>query len=78
MVQLNQQYDRENTTGEPMHVKVVGVGGAGCNILDRIMLDGIEAADMRCSRRWRTIGWATGRGVGSRGRGSADRSRASA
>ena len=46
MVQLNQQYDRENTTGEPIHVKVVGVGGAGCNILDRVMLDGIEAADL--------------------------------
>jgi cell division protein FtsZ len=27
-------------------VKVVGVGGAGCNILDRVMLDGIEAADL--------------------------------
>jgi cell division protein FtsZ len=46
MVQLNRQYDRENATGEPIHVKVVGVGGAGCNILDRVMLDGIEAADL--------------------------------
>jgi len=46
MVQLNRQYDRENNTGEPIHVKVVGVGGAGSNILDRVMLDGIDAADM--------------------------------
>ena len=46
MVQLNQQYDRENNTGEPIHVKVVGVGGAGSNVLDRVMLDGIEAADL--------------------------------
>jgi len=46
MVQLNRQYDRANTSGEPIHVKVVGVGGAGSNILDRVMLDGIEAADL--------------------------------
>src|ERR1700733_6491677 len=46
MVQLNRQYDRANGSGEPIHVKVVGVGGAGSNILDRVMLDGIEAADL--------------------------------
>jgi cell division protein FtsZ len=46
MVQLNRQYDRENNSGERVHVKVVGVGGAGSNILDRVMLDGIEAADL--------------------------------
>jgi cell division protein FtsZ len=46
MVQLNRHYDRENTTGEPIHVKVVGVGGAGSNILDRVMLDGIDAAEL--------------------------------
>src|ERR1700680_4628353 len=46
MVQLNRQYDRANGSGEPIHVKIVGVGGAGSNILDRVMLDGIEAADL--------------------------------
>jgi cell division protein FtsZ len=46
MVQLNRQYDRASNSGEPIHVKVVGVGGAGSNILDRVMLDGIEAADL--------------------------------
>ena len=46
MVQLNRQYDRANNSGEPIQVKVVGVGGAGSNILDRVMLDGIEAADL--------------------------------
>jgi cell division protein FtsZ len=46
MVQLNRQYDRVNSSGEPIHVKVVGVGGAGSNILDRVMLDGIEAAEL--------------------------------
>src|SRR6201993_1647935 len=46
MVQLNRQYDREINSGEPIHIKVVGIGGAGSNILDRVMLDGIEAADL--------------------------------
>jgi cell division protein FtsZ len=46
MVQLNRQYDRATSSGEPIQVKVVGVGGAGSNILDRVMLDGIEAADL--------------------------------
>src|SRR5215469_11124739 len=46
MVQLNRQYDREDTPGEAILIKVVGVGGAGSNILDRVMLDGIDAADL--------------------------------
>jgi cell division protein FtsZ len=46
MVQLNRQYGRENGSGEPIQIKVVGVGGAGSNILDRVMLDGIDAADL--------------------------------
>src|SRR6201987_1295049 len=46
MVQLNRQYDREINSGEPIHIKVVGIGGAGSNVLDRVMLDGIEAADL--------------------------------
>src|SRR6202047_3036994 len=46
MVQLNRQYDRANNSGEPIHVKVVGVGGAGSNLVDRVMLDGSEAAEL--------------------------------
>ena len=46
MVQLNRQYDRENHSGEPIRVKVIGIGGAGSNILDRVMLDGIDEADL--------------------------------
>src|ERR1700732_4203384 len=46
MVQLNRQYDRASNSGEAIHVKVVGVGGAGSNILDRVMLDGIESAEL--------------------------------
>jgi len=46
MVQLNRQYDRESNSGEPIRVKVVGIGGAGSNILDRVMLDGIDEVDL--------------------------------
>jgi cell division protein FtsZ len=46
MVQLNRSYDRNEKTGEPISIKVIGVGGAGSNILDRVMLDGIESADL--------------------------------
>jgi cell division protein FtsZ len=46
MVQLNRSYDRNENPGEPITIKVVGVGGAGSNILDRVMLDGIESADL--------------------------------
>ena len=46
MVQLNRQYDRESNRGEPIRVKIIGIGGAGSNILDRVMLDGIDEADL--------------------------------
>jgi len=46
MVQLNRQYDREETPRDPIYIKVVGVGGAGSNALDRVMLDGIEGAEL--------------------------------
>jgi cell division protein FtsZ len=46
MVQLNRNYDRNENPGEPIAIKVVGVGGAGSNILDRVMLDGIDSADL--------------------------------
>jgi len=46
MVQLNRQYDREENPGDPIYIKVVGIGGAGSNVLDRVMLDGIEGAEL--------------------------------
>src|SRR5437773_2491358 len=46
MVQLNRHYDREDDPDESIAIKVVGVGGAGSNILDRVMLDGIDSADL--------------------------------
>ena len=46
MVQLNRQYDRDQASRESITIKVVGIGGAGSNILDRVMLDGINSAAM--------------------------------
>jgi cell division protein FtsZ len=46
MVQLNSQYGREETTNETRKVRVIGVGGAGSNILDRAMLDGIDRVEL--------------------------------
>ena len=46
MVQLNRQYDRDQAYRESITIKVVGIGGAGSNILDRVMLDGINSAAM--------------------------------
>src|SRR6201984_2840123 len=42
MVQLNRQYDRDEEAVPPISIKVVGIGGAGSNILDRMVLDGSE------------------------------------
>ena len=46
MVQLNSQYGREEKTNETRKVRVLGVGGAGSNILDRAMLDGIDRVEL--------------------------------
>jgi cell division protein FtsZ len=46
MVQLNSQYGREENTSETRKVRVIGVGGAGSNILDRAMLDGIDRVEL--------------------------------
>jgi cell division protein FtsZ len=45
MVQLNSQYGREGVS-PALTIKVIGVGGAGSNILDRAMLDGIEGVEL--------------------------------
>jgi cell division protein FtsZ len=46
MVQLNRQYGRQETASEPRKIRVIGVGGAGSNILDRAMLDGIDRVEL--------------------------------
>src|SRR5438128_12289636 len=46
MIQLGHNYTLPEREEEMIPIKVVGVGGAGSNALDRIVLDGMEKADM--------------------------------
>ncbi len=45
MIQLSKNYSLPEREEEIISIKVVGVGGAGANALDRIVLDGLEKAD---------------------------------
>src|SRR5213594_1211827 len=44
MIQLSKNYSLPEREEEIVPIKVVGVGGAGSNALDRILLDGLERA----------------------------------
>src|SRR5262249_42602455 len=46
MIQLNKQYSLPERLAEFIPIKIVSVGGAGLNALDRIILDGLERADV--------------------------------
>jgi cell division protein FtsZ len=46
MIQLNRNYNLPEKAEEDIPIKVVGVGGAGTNVLDRIVLDGLDRADL--------------------------------
>src|SRR5437868_10672856 len=46
MIQLSKNYSLPERHEEPIPIKVVGVGSAGCNVLDRVLLDGMEKADL--------------------------------
>ncbi len=46
MIQLNRNYNLPERADEDIQIKVVGVGGAGSNVLDRIVLDGLDKADL--------------------------------
>jgi cell division protein FtsZ len=46
MIQLNRNYNMPEKAEEEIPIKVVGVGGAGSNVLDRIVLDGLDKADL--------------------------------
>ncbi len=46
MIQLNRNYNLPEKADEEIRIKVVGVGGAGSNVLDRIVLDGLDKADL--------------------------------
>jgi cell division protein FtsZ len=46
MIQLSHNYSLPEREEDNIPIKVVGVGGAGSNALDRIVLDGMEKADL--------------------------------
>ncbi len=46
MIQLNKNYSLPERLTEFIPIKIVSVGGAGLNALDRIILDGLERADV--------------------------------
>jgi cell division protein FtsZ len=46
MIQLNKNHSLPERLAEFIPIKVVSVGGAGLNALDRIVLDGLERADV--------------------------------
>ena len=46
MIQLSRNYSLPEKKEDDFAIKIVGVGGAGANALDRIVLDGMEQAEM--------------------------------
>ena len=46
MIQLSKNYSLPERTPEFIPIKIVSVGGAGLNALDRIVLDGLERAEV--------------------------------
>src|SRR3982074_2883588 len=46
MIQLSRNYTLPEKAEEEIPIKVVGVGGAGSNVLDRIVLDGLDKTDL--------------------------------
>jgi cell division protein FtsZ len=46
MIQLSKNYSLPEREQEVIPIKVVGIGGAGSNALDRIVLDGMDKADL--------------------------------
>ncbi|MGI8481924.1 MAG: cell division protein FtsZ [Chthoniobacterales bacterium] len=46
MIQVSRNYSLSEKNEELIVVKVVGIGGAGSNALDRVVLDGLDKADL--------------------------------
>jgi cell division protein FtsZ len=46
MIQLSKNYSLPEREEENIPIKIIGVGGAGSNALDRIVLDGMDKADV--------------------------------
>ena len=46
MIQLSRNYSLPEKKEDDLAIKIIGVGGAGANALDRIVLDGLDHAEM--------------------------------
>jgi len=46
MIQLSKNYSLPERHEEPIPIKVVGIGSAGSNVLDRVLLDGMDKNDL--------------------------------
>src|SRR5438045_1004814 len=46
MIQLSKNYSLPERAAEFIPIKIISVGGAGLNALDRIVLDGLERAEV--------------------------------
>jgi cell division protein FtsZ len=46
MIQLSRNYSLPEQEAEIIPIKVIGVGGAGANALDRVVLDGLDKEDL--------------------------------
>ncbi len=46
MIELNRHYHLVPQTNDSVKIKIIGLGGAGSNALDRIVLDGVENAEL--------------------------------
>jgi cell division protein FtsZ len=46
MIQLSKNYSLPESAAEFIPIKIVSVGGAGLNALDRVVLDGLESAEV--------------------------------
>src|SRR5207244_10236546 len=46
MIQLSKNYSLPERGEDSIPIKIVSVGGAGLNALDRIVLDGLEGAEV--------------------------------
>ncbi|HEX8280944.1 MAG TPA: cell division protein FtsZ, partial [Chthoniobacterales bacterium] len=46
MIQLSRNYTLPEREDEVIPIKIIGIGGAGSNVLDRMVLDGLDKADL--------------------------------
>src|SRR5919204_121125 len=46
MIQLSKNYSLPERAVEIIPIKIIGIGGAGSNALDRLVLDGMDKADL--------------------------------